>query len=65
MVSGNQRGQILIESVFLVMIVVSLLIGFQVLIDHQKNQSNKYRISKYKKDLRYDKEKISGFNTKK
>ncbi len=65
MVGRNQRGQILIESVFLVMLVISLLIGFQILIDHQKHQTSKHRMSKFRKDLRYDKEKTSQFNAEK
>ena len=50
----NQRGQILIESVFLVGLIAALLIAFQVMIDHQKNESSKYRLSKYRKENLYD-----------
>lgn len=50
MVYRNQRGQILIESIFLIMLIGSVLIAFQIMIDHQKTESSKYRLSKYRKD---------------
>lgn len=50
----NQRGQVLVESIFLVFIIMSVLIAFQIMIDHQKAQSNKYKMSKTTKDNIYD-----------
>lgn len=64
MVGRNQRGQVLIESVFLLLIITSILIGFQIMIDHQKNQSSQYRLSKYRKDLQDEKNKYQNFNAK-
>jgi hypothetical protein len=49
----NQRGQVLIESVFLVLSIVTLLIIFQMLIDQQRKEINQHRLSKPKKDLIY------------
>ncbi len=51
MVSRNQRGQILIESVFLIILIGTVLIAFQIMIDQQKAESNKYRMSKCRKDV--------------
>lgn len=49
----NQRGQILIESLFAILCVASLLIIFQMMIDHQRKESSQYRLSKSKKDAIY------------
>jgi hypothetical protein len=49
----NQRGQVLVESVFLVLSIVTLLIIFQMLIDQQRKEINQHRLSKPKKDLIY------------
>lgn len=51
MAHRNQHGQILIESVFLLLMVFVVLIVFQMLVDHEKNQINTHRISKIRKDL--------------
>ena len=48
---SNQRGQVLIESLFVVMSVVTLLIFFQMMIDHQRKETANYRLSKIKKDV--------------
>ncbi len=61
----NQRGQVLIESVFLLLLVVSLLIGFQIMIDQQKTAAKDYRLSKFKRNNVYDKKNVTDFNTKK
>ncbi len=49
----NQRGQILIESLFLVFSIMTLLILFQLMIDQQKNEISRFRLSKFKKDTIY------------
>ena len=49
----NQRGQILIESLFAILCVASLLILFQMMIDHQRKESSQHRLSKSKKDTIY------------
>lgn len=49
----NQRGQILIESVFVILSVISLLIFFQLIIDQQRKESSKARLSKVRKDINY------------
>lgn len=49
----NQRGQILIESVFAVLCIGSLLILFQMMIDKQNNEIQKQRLSKKKKEIIY------------
>lgn len=41
----NRKGQILIESVFLLVMIVTILMVFQKLIEFQKN-NNIYRFSK-------------------
>lgn len=51
MANRNQHGQILIESIFLLLMVFATLIVFQMLIDHEKSQINPERISKIRKDL--------------
>ena len=48
---SNQRGQVLIESLFVVMSVVTLLIFFQMMIDNQRKETAHYRLSKMKKDV--------------
>lgn len=63
MENRNQRGQILIESIFLVLITVSILIAFQIMIDHQKSQLNKSKISTSLKDTSTD-EKFKPYSTK-
>ena len=47
----NQRGQILIESIFALMCIASLLILFQMMIDHQIKDAPSYRLSKKKKEV--------------
>lgn len=47
----NQRGQILIESVFAVLSIASLLILFQMMIDHQNKEMQRHRLSKTKKEV--------------
>ena len=54
MENRNQRGQILIESIFLVLITVTVLIAFQIMIDHQKTQYRKSKISTTIKDISND-----------
>jgi hypothetical protein len=49
----NQRGQILVESLFLVIMTCSLLFLFQIMIDQQNIQIEKKRISKKIKDKKY------------
>lgn len=51
--SFNQRGQILIESLFAILCIASLLILFQMMIDHQRKETQIYRLSKSKKDSTY------------
>lgn len=51
MAHRNQHGQVLIESVFLLLMVFIILIVFQMLIDHEKNQISPQRVSKIRKDL--------------
>lgn len=53
MVNSNQRGQVLIESVFVVLCVASLLILFQLMIDSQKKETTDHRLSKSNKDRIY------------
>lgn len=53
MANLNQRGQILIESIFVVLSVASLLIMFQMMIDHQRKEISKDRLSKSRKDIIY------------
>ena len=65
MVGRNQRGQILIESAFLILLITALLITFQVLIDHQKNKTAQYRLSKYRKDSNYEQKNNSAAFEKK
>lgn len=45
----NNRGQILIEALFIFLMMVTILIIFKSLIDYQSHQ-NQYRFSKYKKE---------------
>lgn len=47
----NRRGQILIESVFAILCIASLLILFQMMIDHQMKEAQSYRLSKKKKEV--------------
>ncbi len=49
----NQRGQVLIESLFVVFCVVSLLLFFQLMIDHQRKETTSSRLSKVRKDQVY------------
>lgn len=49
----NQRGQVLIESIFVIFCVVSLLLLFQMMIDNQRTETANYRLSKSKKDITY------------
>lgn len=51
--SFNQRGQILIESIFALLCIASLLLLFQMMIDHQLEDTQKYRLSKKKKEVFY------------
>lgn len=53
MESFNQRGQILIESVFAVLCIASLLILFQMMIEQQNEEVQKHRLSKKKKEVYY------------
>jgi hypothetical protein len=50
----NQRGQVLIESVFVVLSIASLLILFQLMIDQQKKDLTASKLSKMKKEIIYD-----------
>lgn len=59
----NQRGQILIESIFAILCLGSLLILFQMMIDHQRKESNAYRLSKTKKEIMHV-EKNENFKSK-
>jgi hypothetical protein len=63
MESFNQRGQILIESVFAVFCIGSLLILFQLMIDKQNEEVQKQRLSKKKKEVIYV-EKNENFKSK-
>lgn len=54
MENRNQRGQILIESVFLILVTVSILIAFQIMIDHQKSQFKRNKLSTTIKDITLD-----------
>lgn len=49
----NQRGQILVESLFVVIMTCSLLFIFQIMIDQQNFQIEKKRMSKKIKDTKY------------
>ncbi len=53
MESFNQRGQILIESVFAIFCIASLLILFQMMLDQQNKELQKNRLSKNKKEVTY------------
>ena len=52
--SFNQRGQILIESIFALLCIASLPLLFQMMIDHQLKDTQKYRLSKKKKIYKLD-----------
>lgn len=53
MESFNQRGQVLIESVFAILCIASLLILFQMMIDRQNEEMQKSRLGKKKKEIYY------------
>lgn len=63
MASFNQRGQILIESVFAILCLASLLVVFQMMLDQQRKESRQHRLSKVKKESFYV-EKNENFKSK-
>ena len=44
----NQRGQILIESIFTTLVIAGILLLFSQLLDFQKNNQKRYHFSKNK-----------------
>ena len=55
MVRRNSKGQILLEAVFLVAMVVSLLLIFQGLIERHRSEIKKAKLSQEKiRDLKKD-----------
>jgi hypothetical protein len=49
----NRRGQVLIESVFVILCLGSLLILFQLMIDNQRKETSAHRLSQTKKDIQH------------
>ncbi len=57
----NSNGQILIESVFLLFVIISILIVFQIIIDYEKKTIYPAKLSKIRKDYSHEKTE-SNFN---
>ena len=55
MAHRNSNGQILIESVFLLFVIISILIVFQIIIDYEKKTIYPNKLSKIRKDYSHEK----------